>query len=185
MRLFTAIEIPEDVRTRLERLIAHLRPTAHVKWSPVYNLHITLKFIGEWPADDLEKLQAALSLVAPRPPLPIDVRGVGWFPNPYHPRVFWAGIVGTPALPALAADIESALQPLGLAKDEREFSPHLTLARIKQPAPMDSLRQAVCDLESVDFGDFMADRFCLYRSQPGSAGSIYTKLTEYPFTATT
>jgi 2'-5' RNA ligase len=182
MRLFTAIEISEDVRTRLERLIAHLRPTAHVKWSPVYNLHITLKFIGEWPADDLEKLQCTLAQVAPRAPLPIDVRGVGWFPNPYHPRVFWAGIAGPPELPALASDIETTLLPLGVVKDERDFSPHLTLARIKQPTPMDSLRQAVTDLESVDFGAFLADRFCLYRSQPGSAGSVYTKLSEYPFT---
>jgi 2'-5' RNA ligase len=180
MRLFTAIEIPDEIRDRLERLITHLRPTAHVKWSPVYNLHITLKFIGEWPADDLEKLQSALTQVAPRQPLEIDVRSVGWFPNPYHPRVFWAGVTGGHGLPALAADIESVLQPLGIAKDEREFSPHLTLARIKQPAPLDSLRQAVCDLESVEFGTFPADRFCLYRSQPGQAGSIYTKLSEFP-----
>src|SRR5271165_3143717 len=136
MRLFTAIEISEDVRNHLERLMTHLRPCAHVKWSPVYNLHITLQFIGEWPAGDLEKLETALAAVARRPPLEITVRGVGWFPNPHHPRVFWAGIHGVPQLETLAHDIEAALLPLGIARDEREFSPHLTLARIKQPTPL-------------------------------------------------
>jgi 2'-5' RNA ligase len=183
MRLFAAIDVPEQIRERLERVITHLRPSAHVKWSAVYNLHITLKFIGEWPAPELEKLQTALAAVTPRPPVQIDVRGVGWFPNQHHPRVFWAGIVAGPELQTLARDIESALEPVGVAREEREFSPHLTLARIKQPTPLHTLRQAVTDLEPVDFGTLAADRFCLYRSQPGSAGSIYTKLAEYPFVA--
>ncbi len=162
--------------------MTHLRPCAHVKWSPVYNLHITLQFIGEWPAGELEKLETALAAVARRPPLEIMVRGVGWFPNAHHPRVFWAGIHGGPQLETLARDVEAALLPLGIARDEREFSPHLTLARIKQPTPLDALRQAVADLQSVDFGAFSADRFYLYRSQPGSAGSIYTKLAEFSLT---
>ena len=181
MRLFTAIDIPEDVRNRLERLLMHLRPAAHVKWSAVYNLHVTLKFIGEWPEQDLEKLEGALRGIGRRPAIVIDVRGLGWFPNPHHPRVFWAGIDGGAALAQLAHEIEAVLEPLGIAREDREFSPHLTLARIKQPAPLQALRQAVADLESVDYGLFSADRFCLYRSQPGSAGSIYTKLSEYPF----
>ena len=183
MRLFTAIDIPEDVRNRLERLLTHLRPTAHVKWSPVYNLHVTLKFIGEWPVQDLEKLEGALRGIGKRPAILVDVRRLGWFPNPHHPRVFWAGVEGGPALAQIAQEIEAALEPLGIAVEDREFSPHLTLARIKQPAPLQGLRQAVADLESVDFGAFPADRFCLYRSQPGSAGSVYTKLSEYPFLA--
>lgn len=183
MRLFTAIDIPEEVHTRLERLLTHLRPTAHVKWSPIYNLHITLKFIGEWPEPDLDKLASALRGIGKRPALSIDVQGLGWFPNPHNPRVFWAGVHAGPHLEQLASDVETALGPIGIAKDDRPFSPHLTLARIKQPAPLQALRQAVADLESVDYGAFTADRLYLYRSQPGSAGSIYTKLSEYPFLA--
>ena len=60
MRLFTGIDLPEDVRERLERLLMHLRPCAHLKWSPVYNLHVTLKFIGEWPEEKLPQLETAL-----------------------------------------------------------------------------------------------------------------------------
>jgi len=183
MRLFTAVDLSEEVRGRLERLLSHLRPTAHLKWSPVYNLHITMKFIGEWPVQDLDKLERGLRSVPSRPPIAIDVRGLGWYPNPHHPRVFWAGAHGGPELAGLAHDIDAALEPLGIAREAREFAPHLTLARIKTPVPLQALRQAVADLDSVDFGAYEATRFELYRSQPGPAGSVYTKLSEYPLTA--
>src|ERR1700730_4330792 len=92
MRLFTGIDLREDVRERLERLLMHLRPAAHLKWSPVYNLHLTLKFIGEWPEDKLAQLEQALRSIPPRAPIQTEVKGLGWFPNPHHPRVFWAGM---------------------------------------------------------------------------------------------
>ena len=183
MRLFTGIDLPEEVRERLERLLMHLRPVAHLKWSPVYNLHVTLKFIGEFPEEKLRPLEAALRSVPPRGPIQAEVKGLGWFPNPHHPRVFWVAVHAGPELAALAGDIDAALQPLGVAKEERPFASHLTLARIKDPVPLQALRSAIAQLESVEFGSFSIDRFYLYRSQPGSAGSIYTKLSEYCFQA--
>jgi RNA 2',3'-cyclic 3'-phosphodiesterase len=183
MRLFTGIDLHEDVRERLERLLVHLRACAHLKWSPVYNLHVTLKFIGEWSEDKLPELEAALRSIPPREPIPADVKGLGWFPNPHHPRVFWVAVQGGDTLAALVKDIESALAPLGIAVEDRPFNAHLTLARIKEPAPLQALRTAIAQLESVDYGSFLVDRFYLYRSQPGSAGSIYTKLAEYPLQA--
>lgn len=183
MRLFTGIDLPEDVRERLERLLMHLRPCAHLKWSPVYNLHVTLKFIGEWPEEKLPALEAALRAVLPRDPIPAEVTGLGWYPNPHHPRVFWAGVQGGEELPKLVKDIDAATGPLGIAPEDRMFNAHLTLARIKEPAPLQALRSAIAQLESVEFGSFSVDRFYLFRSQPGSAGSIYTKLSEYPFQA--
>jgi 2'-5' RNA ligase len=183
MRLFTGIDLPDDVREKLERLLMHLRPCAHLKWSAVYNLHVTLKFIGEWPEDQVPQLEAALRTLAPRQAIPTEVKGLGWFPNPHHPRVFWAGIHAGDALPALVKDIDSGLASLRIAPEVREFSPHLTLARIKEPAPLRGLRSTIAQLESVEFGAFEISRFYLYRSQPGSAGSIYTKLSEYSFQA--
>jgi 2'-5' RNA ligase len=183
MRLFTGIDLPEDVRERLERLLMHLRPCAHLKWSAVYNLHVTLKFIGEWPEEKIPQLEAALRTMAPRKAIAAEVKGLGWFPNPHHPRVFWAGVHADDALPALVKEINQGLAPLGIPAEERAFSAHLTLARIKEPAPLQGLRSTIAQLESVEFGAFKADRFYLYRSQPGSAGSIYTKLSEYPFQA--
>ena len=181
MRLFTGIELPEEVREWLERLLMALRPAAHLKWSPVYNLHITLKFIGEWPEEKLPQLETALGSVVSRAAIPIEVRGLGWFPNPRSPRVFWAAVHGGGALETLAKDTDEAVAPLGIPKESRAFTAHLSLARIKEPTPLDALRGAIAKLESAEFGAFTADRFFLYRSQPGSAGSIYTKLSEYRF----
>ncbi len=181
MRLFTGIDLPEHVLNVFERLLVSLRPTAHLKWSPVYNLHLTTRFIGEWREERLDELKDALAKVPPRSAIAVELRGLGWFPNPRRPRVFWAGVETGPDLAALAHDIDNALNPIGLPPEDREFSPHLTLARIKQPVPMEKLQQAIAKLESVEFAAFQADRFYLYRSQPGAAGSIYTKLAEFPF----
>jgi 2'-5' RNA ligase len=183
MRLFIGIDPGEEVRERLERVLVHLRACAHLKWSPVYNLHMTLKFIGEWPEDKLPQLEATLRSISPRDPIPADVKGLGWYPNPHHPRVFWVGVQAADTLAGLVQDIEAALASLGMAKEARPFNAHLTLARIKEPAPLQALRDAIAQLESVDYGSLLVDRFCLYRSQPGSAGSIYTKLSEYPLQA--
>ena len=111
------------------------------------------------------------------------MKGLGWFPNPHHPRVFWVGVHGGDALAALVKDIDAALAPLGIRTEDRAFNAHLTLVRIKEPAPLQALRGAIAQLESVEFGAFAVRRFYLYSSQPGSAGSIYTKLSEYPFQA--
>lgn len=181
MRLFTGIDLSEEIRERLERLLMHLRPAAHLKWSPVYNLHLTLKFIGEWPENKLPQLLDALRLVPARSPFQADVKGVGWYPNPHHPRVFWVGVDGGESLLTLANDVERALAGLGIPDENRDFSAHLTLARIKDPVPLQPLRNAIAHLESLEFGKFHPDRFYLYRSQPGAAGSIYTKLAEFPF----
>lgn len=183
MRLFTGIDLPDDVRERLERLLMQLRPCAHLKWSPVYNLHLTLKFIGDYPEQKLPELETALRKVVLREPLPIEVKGLGWFPNPHRPRVFWAGVQAGEALSKLAGDIGAAVTPLGIAAEERAFNAHLTLARVKEATPLHALQSAIAQLESLEFGCFQASRFYLYRSQPGSAGSIYSKLLEYPFQA--
>ena len=127
------------------------------------------------------ELTAALAKVPPRNAIPVDLRNLGWFPNARRPRVFWVGVEAGDALANLAHDIDTSLEPLGLAREPREFSPHLTLARIKQPVPLDNLHQLIASLESTDIASFEADRFYLYRSQPGSAGSIYTKLAEFRF----
>ena len=185
MRLFTGIDLPDHVINVFERLLTRLRPAAHLKWSPAYNMHVTTRFIGEWPEAKLDQLQTALASVPSREPIQIELRGLGWFPNARRPRVFWAGVQGGPELTQLARDIDAALEPLGFPHEEREFAPHLTLARIKQPVPLDKLHRIVSELENADFATFMADRFYLYRSQPGSAGSIYTKLSEFRFAQAT
>jgi 2'-5' RNA ligase len=180
MRLFIGIDIPPEVVHSLESLLDGLRPTARIKWSQPANLHITTRFIGEWPAERLPDLQAALAGLPGHAPIPIQVRKLGFFPNPHSPRVFWAGVEASPDLAALAAETDRALQPLGLPPESRPFSPHLTLARIKEPVPLQRLRETIAELPSLDFGSFVAAHFFLYQSQLTTAGSVYTKLAEFP-----
>lgn len=180
MRLFIAIDLPQEILDNLERLLDGLRPTARLKWSPVSNLHITTKFIGHWPDERLQEIEAALGRLPAQSAVQIRIRNVGYFPNPRSPRVVWAGIEAGPELAALAAATETAMAALGIAPENRPFSPHLTLARIKEPVPLQSLRDAIARLPSLDFGSFRAERFCLYQSRLNRSGSVYTKLAEFP-----
>ncbi len=181
MRLFTGLDLPAGVVRNLEELLHQLRPTARIHWSPPANLHITTKFIGEWPEDRLGELTAALDGLPPRPALDVHIRRVGFFPNPHSPRNFWCG-VEAPGLDALAADTDRATAALGVASEQRPFSPHLTLARIKEKGDLQPLREAIVALPSLEFGRFAADRFFLYRSKLSPSGSVYTKLAEFPLT---
>ncbi len=118
MRLFTGIELPAEIKTRLARLLDTLRPTARIKWSPVDNLHVTTKFIGEWPDERVDELVAALRSLPPREKVHIAVRNLGWFPNPRSPRVFWAGLEAGPGLAELARETERSLVRLGVSARE-------------------------------------------------------------------
>src|SRR5213080_2731746 len=106
MRLFIAVDLPYDVLENLVALIDRLKPTARIKWSPPSNLHITTKFIGEWPEERLAELNGALRALPARSPFPIQMRNVGFYPNPHSPRVFFAGIEAPPELAALARDTD-------------------------------------------------------------------------------
>ncbi|MFN7992828.1 MAG: RNA 2',3'-cyclic phosphodiesterase [Bryobacteraceae bacterium] len=182
MRLFVGLDIPPEIIRKLEELVTRLRPSARIKWSPAANLHITTRFIGEWPEERISELQAVLRAVPGHPSIPIHVRRLGFFPNPHSPRVFWAGVESAPDLAALARETDDVLKPLGLEPEGRPFSPHLTLARIKEPVPLQSLREQIAALPSLDFGSFTADRFFLYQSRTSPAGSVYTKLAAFPLT---
>ena len=179
MRLFTAIDIPEDVMEGVRSLLKRLKPLATLSWSGVENLHITTKFIGEWPEERLREMELALAATPAPGPIEITVRGLGWFPNERRPRVFWAGIDGGEPLRALARATEQAVARLGVPVEERAYSPHLTLARIKEAVPLDALRKALQALPSecgFDFGSFQASSFFLYLSANGR----YTQLARFP-----
>jgi RNA 2',3'-cyclic 3'-phosphodiesterase len=181
MRLFTGIDLPEREKSSLDALLAQLRPLAPLRWSPAANLHITTKFIGEWPEARLDELGAVLSGVPNSGPIAIDVSGLGWFPNPHQPRIFWASVKAPPELGALAAATEGELKrKLGIAAEEgRPYRAHLTLARLGSSttaADLGVLRRAVAALPSTGFGSFEAAAFHLYLSEAGR----YTKLASYP-----
>lgn len=176
MRLFCAIDLSVAVRSHLRTLIDRFRPLAKLSWSPAENLHVTTKFIGEWPEERLSEIERSLASV-PRPgPISIAVRGLGWFPNDRNPRVFWAGIESGDDLRKLAHDTEQSLAALGVPVEDRDFHPHLTLARRRNPVPFERLRKEVGGMLACEFGVFQAESFFLYLSRAGR----YTKLQEFP-----
>ena len=181
MRLFTALDPSPEVYENLERLLSQLRSVARIRWSRPENLHLTVKFIGEWPEDKLPALGDALRKVPEPPPFDVQVSRLGFFPNAKAPRVFWAGVNGGPELDELANQVDKALTPLGIAPEQRSYSPHLTLARIPVRTPMEGLHRAIQALASGDFGRFMPDRLYLYESRPGPGGSLYSKMKEFPW----
>jgi RNA 2',3'-cyclic 3'-phosphodiesterase len=187
MRLFTALDLAPGVAASLERLLTQLRPTARIQWSPPANLHITTKFIGEWPEQRLAELKTALAALPPRAAIPVRLHHLGFFPNPHAPRVFWCGIEA-PGLAELAGETDRATAALGVTAETRAFSPHLTLARINlnktpaaRPPALQPLREAIAGLHELEFGNFVAAGFYLYQSQLRPGGSVYTKLAEFPF----
>jgi 2'-5' RNA ligase len=179
MRLFTALDLPAEVAGNLEDLLRRLRPTARIRWSPPENLHITTKFIGEWPEARLDELKSALAAIPARAPIAMRIHNLGFFPNARAPRIFWCGI-DAPGLAGLAEATDGATAALGIARETRPFSPHLTLGRIKDRVNIEALNQAIAGLASAEFGCFEARSFFLYLSQLRPSGSVYTKLAELP-----
>jgi 2'-5' RNA ligase len=180
MRLFAALDLPLDVVSNLETFVARIKPSARIAWSPPANLHVTTKFIGEWPEERLAELQAALAALPERPAIHVTIAKVGYYPNERSPRIFWCGI-DAPGLDRLAAETDAATAALGIALESRPFSPHLTLARIKDRVDLHPLQSAIASAGPLDFGHFSARSFFLFRSQLRPTGSVYTKLAEFPF----
>ena len=171
MRLFTGISLTPNIIERLSSLLKELRPTARINWSPVENLPITLRFIGEWPEDRLPELKAELARVTAEKPIPVTISRFGYFPNPHRPHSLFAGVQAGPELASLAR---------ATGNDEaRGFHPHVTLARIKASSDVTALRERIAGISDSDFGSFDIHEFHLYLSQPGPRGSTYTKLATY------
>jgi len=179
MRLFTGIAIDPEVLANLKSVLDELKATASLNWSKVENLHITTKFIGEWPPARLPELKKALTTVEGTGPIEIALRGFGFFPSPQRARVFYAGVEAGPKLGILAERVETACETVGVKREDREYSPHLTLAKIRN-AKVTGLRERIADMVDRDMGAFTANEFHLYLSQPSAGGSVYTQLESFP-----
>jgi 2'-5' RNA ligase len=184
MRLFVALEIPTEVRENLAALIESLRAVPpKARWVRPENLHVTLKFIGEVPETKLSVIRAALASVRSEQPVTLDFRGLGFFPNEKHPRVFWVGIEASPNLKTLAAEIDGTTEKLGIPREQRPFSPHLTLARFEPPRLPETLRAAIQENAGCEFGSLHASQFHLIESKLKPSGAEYTTVESFPFAA--
>ena len=185
MRLFVALDFPNVVRDALRDLIARLQPECRgAKWVRPEAMHVTLKFIGEVDAAKLEPIGAALATVHSAQPVDMHFRGLGFFPNERRPRVLWCGVEASANLAELAASVDRALPPLGVAAESREFVPHLTLARFRAEGnsqrEFEKLVRAAEEIKSYDFGATRETEFHLIESRLKPSGAEYKRQQTFP-----
>lgn len=179
LRTFVAVKLPASPELR-----SALRSLAAMRWPVVAvspdEMHITLKFLGDTPADQLEAIRQQITqTVAGQSSFVLRIEGVGAFPNADRPSVLWGGLANAEPLVTLAERLEAALEPLGFLRESRPFHPHLTLARIKGRPPRELFELLRRNAETK-FGtaEIRAVEF-LKSDLRQRAGSRYTTLSSY------
>jgi RNA 2',3'-cyclic 3'-phosphodiesterase len=174
MRLFVALDLPWPLRERLKTLATAI---PGCRWMPVENLHLTLRFIGEVPNWRAEEIDLALQAIKARS-FPLTLTGVGLFEKGGRVTSLWAGLERCPQLEHLQTKIETALQRAGLEPERRRFTPHVTLARLDQPAS-EKVTRFLQGHSLFRAEPYVVERFTLFSSQLGKEGSVYTAEADY------
>jgi 2'-5' RNA ligase len=174
MRLFVGLDFPWEIREHLALLCGGV-PGA--RWSPVENFHLTLRFIGEVSSPVAEEIDGALAALRGRA-FDLVLAGVGTFAKGGQENTLWVGVERNPALEALQAKVETALQRAGCPAERRRFTPHISLARLRDPAQ----GKLVAFLQSHNL--FRTDpirirHFTLFSSRLGKEASVYIPEVEY------
>lgn len=174
MRLFIAIELPKDVRTRLAMVQAGL-PGA--RWVAPESLHLTLRFLGDTTPDQAEDMVVALSRIQ-APAFDLSLQGLGVFGDRRRARMLWTGAEASSGLRHLHAKVEQAAQSAGYEAEQRKFHPHVTIARLRD-VPKGRLEGFVADNGAIWLQLFPVTGFTLFRSHLGSERALYEPLMEY------
>lgn len=186
LRAFIAVEIPEEILQAVGEATAEMRRVIgpRVRWVPTQNMHLTLKFLGDITPSNVDMLSQMVRAQAELfPCFDIHVGGLGSFPSLKRPRVIFIGIQAPAALEALQRGIESASHRLGYESEDRGFSPHLTLGRVKQgvtATELQLIRRALEETTIDSLGAARVDSVHLYKSDLKPSGSIYTRLYSAP-----
>jgi 2'-5' RNA ligase len=184
MRTFIAIELPLEIKNRLTQLQKELRETgADVKWVEPRNIHLTLRFLGDISKEQLNRIETALDKLAiNNHAFNATLSTLGVFPKIEFARVIWVGInEGEKEAIAVAKDLEDRLQGLGLPKEERPFSTHITLGRVRSPKNKEKLISALQELGeklAKENLEFHVGKIALFKSSLTSSGPIYETLKE-------
>lgn len=178
VRSFIAIPVPSEGITVLQETVKKLDSELGncVRWVRPEGIHLTLKFMGDIPAGMVQRVLEPLPSVTARfSPFGLSIAGLGVFPNLRRPRVLWAGVDGDmETLSALQLAVDDAVADLGLPKEQRAFSPHLTLGRVRRDVPEGQLRklgQTVQQGELPGAPSWTADTVNLMRTELDHAGS--------------
>jgi len=178
MRTFIAIELPSQFTSQIDQLQQALRQTkADVSWVKPQNVHITLKFLGEVNEEKIEEVyRATEKSVAGVTNFQVSLKGLGGFPNMKRPRVIWVGLEkGKEVLAQLGPKVEEGFSKIGFPKENRPFTPHLTIGRVKSPKNLELLASEI-GKTSFKTEEFVVKEVVVMKSTLHPAGSIYTPL---------
>ena len=183
LRAFLAIDLPGSLRPVLSRVQDELKKSgADVRWVPVGNVHITLKFFGQIPEAQVEPIvEAAGRIARAQVPFSLKVTQAGAFPTVNNPRVVWLGVGGDLAvMGGFFRKLEEAFAALGFPPEGRPFTPHLTLGRVKSPTNRVDLSRRLTALPPVESETFQVNEVILYRSNLSPQGATYSPLRKIP-----
>ncbi len=186
VRSFVAILLDDLVRAAVAAVVDQLRSLARaVAWVPPHNLHLTLKFLGELPAETLEAVKEGLTEgVSETGPFTMVFHGLGAFPGLARPRVIWIGVAqGARECQALQARVDAALVRRGLPKEPRPYTPHLTIGRVREPRGLTALQQVIVRDAQKGFGGLSVRSISLVRSELHPAGARYSELYSVSFSS--
>lgn len=181
MRLFIAVELPDEVKRKISELIDQLKVAdAGIKWVEAVNLHMTLKFLG-WVGD--QKAEAVFDLVnqaiTGTGSFPVRFESAGTFPAGQSPRVIWVGVSeGGDQLKSLAESLEQAFSRAGYRSEERAFSSHVTIGRIKNNEGVDKIKEKIDGFRAAYFGTALINSIAVMKSALTPKGPIYEKIKE-------
>lgn len=175
IRLFVAIPLPDLIRTQLTLLQSGLQGA---RWIKPENIHLTLRFIGEVPNDVAGDIDTALAEIS-APAFEVELDGIGSFSRGKYPHALWVGLAKSEPLRHLQAKVESRLTQLGLEPAERKFSPHITIARLREMRA-NRVEAWVAEHGGFRTAPFRVDRFALFSSYLKSEGAVYVEEAGYP-----
>jgi 2'-5' RNA ligase len=189
MRLFIGVELPDSARDAaaaagedLRRRVSPLAPRAEIRWVEPANLHVTLWFIGETRDPAVESLLGVMRTPFETAAFELQFARFGAFPENGRPRVLWMGVAqGCEQLTSVHAEVRNRLVALDYEPERRSFSPHLTLARVKDMHPSDAprVRKALASASPV-LDPFPADHVTLFCSHTSPRGARYESLLRVP-----
>jgi 2'-5' RNA ligase len=178
MRTFIAVELTEELKRKIEELQNPLRKiNLDVSWVKPANVHATLKFLGEVPEDKIEKVfEGTKNALGGMRGFRLSLKDLGCFPHLKRPRVIWVGVEkGKEELSLMAKKIEEEMERIGFPKEYRDFSPHLTIGRIKSPKNIERLTELIKNT-NFQSQEIEIKEVVVMKSELHPLGAIYTPL---------
>ena len=182
IRSFISIELSDDIRRSMADLIAELRKAgADVTWMPTEKIHLTLKFLGNTDDSLIPKIKEEISKkLLHYNAFYIKIVGVGCFPSEKRPRVLWVGMENSDILQSIQKEMDTEVAGLGFAREDRPFSPHLTIGRVRSQTGIAEMLRRLAEFRTAYFGVIEVKSIHIMKSELKPAGAEHTSIAEIP-----